>query len=88
MQDLLCDIWTRLKTTIVFVTHDIPEAADEIHIMRANPGKIVERIPVDLPLERNRNTKREKKFMDLVYKVEDSMISIHNFMVEEKGTKK
>lgn len=87
MQDLLCEIWTRLQTTIVFVTHDIPEAvylADEIHIMRANPGKIVERILIDLPLERDRNTKREKHFMDLVYKVEDSMINIQNFMDMEK----
>lgn len=91
MQDLLCDIWTRLQTTVVFVTHDIPEAVylgDEIHIMRANPAKIVDRLQVDLPLERNREIKREKKFMDLVYRVEDTMVNVQNFMDQEKTKKK
>lgn len=42
MQDLLADIWLTIERdlTIVFVTHDIPEAvylADEIWIMSSNP---------------------------------------------------
>ena len=87
MQDLLCDIWLKLQTTIIFVTHDIPEAVylgDEIYMLRANPAKIVDKVAIDLPLERNRNTKREKRFMELVYEIEDRMINIQNFMDREQ----
>jgi len=90
MQDLVCQIWTKMQTTVVFVTHDLPEAVylgDEIHIMRANPGKIVERIKVDLPLKRDRHIKREAHFMELVHHVEETMINIQHFMDEEKKQK-
>lgn len=91
MQDLICEIWTKMQTTVVFVTHDLPEAVylgDEIHIMRANPGKIVKRIQVDLPLERDRGIKRDNHFMQLVHEVEETMIDIQHFMDDEEKTKK
>lgn len=78
MQDFLADIWRKaLKDmTIIFVTHDIPEAvylADEIWIMSANPGKIVERVHIDIPLNRVKEMKRTKQFMDYVYYLEDKL---------------
>lgn len=87
MQDLLCEIWTKLQSTIIFVTHDLPEAVylgDDIYIMRAGPGKIVEKISVNLPLERDRNLKRTAPFMNIVNNVEERMIAIQHFMDEEK----
>lgn len=87
MQDLLREIWTKLQSTIVFVTHDLPEAvylADEIHIMRACPGMIVEKIDVNLPLQRERSLKHSSVFMNIVHDVENRMIEIQNFMDEEK----
>ena len=87
MQNLLCDIWTRLQSTIVFVTHDLPEAvylADDIFIMRANPGMIVERLSTGLPLERKSEIKHTQEFLDIVYNVEKKMISIQDFMDAEK----
>jgi NitT/TauT family transport system ATP-binding protein len=89
MQDLLCEIWSKLQTTVVFVTHDIAEAvylADEIHIMRATPGKIVERIVVPLPVERSREIKRTPQFTDLVRMVEDRMVAIELAMQGEAET--
>jgi len=85
MQELLIDIWTRLTKqgvdiTFVLVTHEISEAvylSDEILIMRANPGNIAQRIKIDLPGDRNRDLKRDQKFIDLVYYIEDQMISIN-----------
>jgi NitT/TauT family transport system ATP-binding protein len=76
MQELLAELWTKLQLTVVFVTHDIPEAVflgDEIWIMSANPGKIVDRIQVDIPLTRAKELKRTKHFTDLVYDVEDRL---------------
>ena len=79
MQDLLSSIWRKYDPTIVFVTHDISEAvylADDIYILRAKPGQIVEHIDIDLSLERNKQTKREPRFIELVHEVEDRMVAV------------
>ena len=50
MQELLLSLWGHLKTTIVFVTHDIDEAlfmADRILVMSPRPGRIIEEIHVE-----------------------------------------
>ena len=49
MQELLLELWTRLKTTVVFVTHDIDEAlflSDRILVMSPRPGRIIEELHV------------------------------------------
>ena len=91
MQELLCEIWSKLKTTVIFVTHDIPEAVflgDEVFIMRSNPGMIAEKIIVDLPYERNYTMKREKRFTDQVFNIEDKLKGIQSHVDEEKLQKK
>ena len=79
MQDLLSKIWHQFHSTIVFVTHDIPEAVylgDDIYILKSAPSKFVRHIKVDLPLMRNRQTKRDKRYTELVHLVEDEMIAV------------
>lgn len=49
-------IWQTIRTTILFVTHDIDEAlflADRVLIMSARPGRIREELQV--PFERPRS---------------------------------
>ncbi len=78
MQDLLAKIWMNLKITIVFVTHDIHEAVylgDDVYIMSNNPGCITESISIPFPLERKREIKRSKQFIDIVYSIEDKMLN-------------
>ncbi len=81
MQDLLCEIWSELHPTVVFVTHDVSEAvylADDIYILKHAPACFVEHVHVDLPLDRHRGMKREARFTELVHEVEDRMIRVAN----------
>jgi NitT/TauT family transport system ATP-binding protein len=56
MQQILTNIWQRLKTSVLFVTHDIDEAiflSDRVYCMTARPGTI--KAEVAIPLERPRH---------------------------------
>jgi NitT/TauT family transport system ATP-binding protein len=56
MQELLLDIWTRIRTTVVFVTHDIDEAlflADRVLVMSPRPGRIIEDLRLDFTRPRS-----------------------------------
>lgn len=68
MQELLLSVWQKLRTTVLFVTHDIDEAillADTIYVMSARPGRIHTRI--DVPIERPRTIEHttSKEFNEL-----------------------
>jgi NitT/TauT family transport system ATP-binding protein len=68
MQELLLDIWSRVRTTIVFVTHDIDEAlflADRVVVMSARPGRIVEEIKVPFARPRKTTISVSQEFVEL-----------------------
>jgi NitT/TauT family transport system ATP-binding protein len=68
MQQLLLDVWQKLKKTVVFVTHDIDEAillADTIYVMSPRPGRIQSRYPVRMPRPRSLDTLTEAAFNEL-----------------------
>ncbi|MGV6848937.1 MAG: ABC transporter ATP-binding protein [Marinibacterium sp.] len=51
MHELLTGIWMKRRKTVLFVTHDVDEAlrlADVIYVMSTSPGRIIEKVPVDL----------------------------------------
>ena len=79
MQDLLRSIWLKFETTIIFVTHDITEAVylgDDVYMLKANPASIEEAVKINLPANRTRDMKRDPKFVNLVYEVEDKMVRL------------
>ena len=52
----LLQIWSASRATVLFVTHSLVEAvylADEVLVMAAKPGRIIERLAVDLPRPRS-----------------------------------
>ena len=91
MQLLVAELWEKIQSTIVFVTHGIDEAvflADDIYIMDANPGQIVKTFHVDLPYHRNRETKRDPRFIALVQEIEDCIFELDRQSKEKKAAHK
>lgn len=55
MQRFLLELWQRERITIVFVTHDVEEAAllgDRVCVMSGSPGRARASIEIDLPRPR------------------------------------
>lgn len=55
LQVEIAELWAKLGTTIVFVTHDVDEAiflSDRIVLFQPEPGRLTEIIDVDLPRPR------------------------------------
>jgi NitT/TauT family transport system ATP-binding protein len=69
LQDLLLEVWERTGLTMVFVTHDIDEAAymaDRIVVLSASPARVKETVDVELPRPRDQiATKALPAFADL-----------------------
>jgi len=65
MQDLLLKIWDELEATVMFVTHDIAEAvyvADTVYIFAPHPGRVADKIKIELPYPRSREVKNTPRF--------------------------
>jgi NitT/TauT family transport system ATP-binding protein len=68
LNDELLDIWSRNQPTVIFVTHDIPEAvylSDRVLVMAARPGRVIADIPVTLPRPRDAQTRVHPDFARL-----------------------
>jgi NitT/TauT family transport system ATP-binding protein len=55
LQDELLNLWGRVKSTVLFITHDLDEAiylSDKVVIMGRRPGRIKEVLDVKLPQPR------------------------------------
>ena len=55
LQDELLAIWNRVKSTVLFITHDLDEAiylSDRVVIMSRRPGRIKQVLEVNLPRPR------------------------------------
>jgi NitT/TauT family transport system ATP-binding protein len=68
MGDELLRIWDATRKTIIFVTHSLTEAVylgDEVLVMSARPGRIIDRIPVSLPRPRTYETLATEGFSRL-----------------------
>jgi ABC-type nitrate/sulfonate/bicarbonate transport system ATPase subunit len=68
MQRWLLQVWSEMKRTILFVTHDIDEAlvlADRVVVMLPNPGRIARILNVGLDRPREVNCMASPAFMQL-----------------------
>jgi len=68
MQELLLDVWSEFKMTIVFVTHDIDEAVylgSRVAVLTRRPGRLKALFDVDLPRPRSVDVLVSPEFMKL-----------------------
>ncbi len=72
LQEELLSIWSGRRKTVLFVTHDVHEAAllsDRIIVMTARPGRIKAVIDVKLPRPRDDEVTRSREFADICHEV-------------------
>lgn len=73
-QDMVLEIWEELQATILFVTHDIGEAvymSDQIYVLSAGPGRIIEQLEIDLGHPRRREVTRTKSYRNYENRIID-----------------
>lgn len=76
MQMEVLRIWSETKTTVVFVTHSIPEAvflSTRVVVMSARPGRITGIIDIDLPQPRNFETREHPRFFEKITEVRECL---------------
>ncbi len=75
-------LWRRTGMTVVFVTHSIPEAvflSSQVVVMSPRPGRIVERIEVDLPAERDLDARETPGFLRVAHRVREALRAGHSY---------
>lgn len=76
MQQELMRIWRDTGTTVIFVTHSIPEAvflSTRVVVMSARPGRITAEIAIDLPQPRDFEVRESPRFFDLLTEVREAL---------------
>jgi NitT/TauT family transport system ATP-binding protein len=71
-------IWARTGTTVIFVTHSIPEAvflSTRVVVMSARPGRVTKVVPIDLPRDRTVETRETERYFQLVTEVREALRS-------------
>ena len=79
MQAELLRIWSQTGTTVIFVTHSIPEAvflSSRVVVMSPRPGRIAGIVEIDLPQPRNDDTREHARFYEKLTEVREVLRSV------------
>lgn len=80
LNDGLLDLWLQRKPSILFITHSIYEAtylAEEVYVLSARPGRILERIEVSAPYPREAGFRLSPEFADVARQVSRAIARGH-----------
>ena len=79
LQDLLLKLWSDLRLTVLFVTHDLDEAlylAQRVIMLSASPGTIAETVDVPLAYPRQQiETRSEQSYLQLRERLYRNMVA-------------
>jgi NitT/TauT family transport system ATP-binding protein len=89
----LLDLWRRLESTIVFVTHSISEAvflSTRVVVMSPRPGRVAGVVAIDLPQPRSADTREDPRFFEHVTAVRELLRGVGadehgSVLAEESG---
>jgi len=76
MNDEVLHIWQQTGTTVVFVTHSIPEAvylSSRVVVMSARPGRITKIVDIDLPRPRDDASRETPRYFELITEVREAL---------------
>jgi len=68
MQEMLLELWSEFRMTVIFVTHDIDEAiflSDRVVVISPRPGRVRAEFPVNLERPRTADLLTDPEFMRL-----------------------
>jgi len=80
MQGELLRICAETSTTVVFVTHSIPEAvylSNRVVVMSPRPGRITKIVTVSLGAERTEDTRNRTPFFEAITAVREGLRGMH-----------
>ncbi len=80
MRYLLLDLWSRINTTVVFVTHSVTEAvilSDRVIMMAARPGRIASDRVIDLDRPRTVEMEDSPEFHETVRMLRADLRQFH-----------
>jgi ABC-type nitrate/sulfonate/bicarbonate transport system, ATPase component len=77
LEDLIRDLWQRLRLTILFVTHDIDESVylgQRVLVLSSSPTVVQKDLEIDLPQERDQlGTRSSQRFIELRRQVHEQI---------------
>ena len=76
MQQEVLRLWDETDTSVVFVTHSIPEAvflSTRVVVMSPRPGRVNRELEVDLPRRRDDDTRESSRYFELITEVREAL---------------
>lgn len=76
MQAEVLRIWSQTGTTVIFVTHSIPEAvflSSRVVVMSPRPGRIAAVVDIDLPQPRDDDTREHPRYYQKLTEVREAL---------------
>ena len=76
LNEQLLQLWAKERRTVIFVTHSIPEAAflsSKIVVMSARPGRVLEVIESNLPVNRTLDIRETPAFVEIAHRIRQAL---------------